>query len=73
MKMHIPVHQFVRVYTESATMTDVMEATGLTYGSIMARAARLRAAGVNLKRFPRGAGKKLSSRVEELNALVEGR
>ena len=63
--------EFVLIWQTASSRKDVAEKTGLSVFSVSARATKLRKAGVNIKKFPRGrVGTADVINVDALNKLV---
>jgi len=65
--------EFVLIWQNATSRKDVSDKTGLSVFSVSARATKLRKAGVNIKKFPRGrTGSSDVIDVTALNKLVSG-
>lgn len=66
---HMSDDEFVRIWNNAGTRQEVAETCEVSGASVGMRAAKLRAAGVNLKYFARGRPKK-SIDVKKLNQII---
>lgn len=55
--MYMPTEQFVRIWQQASTSDEVVAQVGGRPNSVHCRARSLRLKGVNLKKFPKKAGK----------------
>jgi biotin operon repressor len=62
--------EFVLIWQSATSRKDVAEKTGLSIYVVSARAAKLRKAGVNIKKFPRGRTIVDTVDVEALNKII---
>ncbi len=70
-KKSVPVSEFVTVYMTSDTMQQVIDATGLTKGSIQSKASHLRKKGVKLPKKFNSGRVTMSIDVDALNKIIE--
>lgn len=72
-RTRVPNDQFVKVWATAVkkdlTLIDIVEATGLSYGGVTAKAKTLREAGVKLPKLRR-ASRAIPIDVKGLNALL---
>lgn len=70
-RLTVDYDKFVRVWSSASSVSEVAEAMGIKRNSASAIAARLRGAGVTLRKFPRRGAQPID--VKRLNKIASGK